>query len=61
MNIYDLAGNVREWIFEYTNSYDFAKGGDYGDNGKEITINSMGQYDKGYSFQHMGFRITLWK
>ena len=61
INIYDLAGNVREWLFEYTNSYDFAKGGDYGDSGKEITINSIGQYDKGYFYQHMGFRIALWK
>ena len=64
LNIYDLAGNVREWILEqYTseNSYPCAvRGGSYNDNGAENQASCHSHRSTTNSSSAYGFRPALW-
>ena len=64
MNIYDFAGNVREWTLEHANENQYRlssyRGGDYDDLGSEY---SMANRDYNYTtegFNSFGFRATLY-
>ena len=59
-NIYDLAGNVWEWINEVTNySYRIIRGGSYNDDGEySVSYRFSGKATATYDFR--GFRIALY-
>ena len=61
-NIYDMAGNVREWTMEACNTEKrIARGGDYGnDSGLRIPASNRNDFDVSYSVDWIGFRIALY-
>ena len=64
MNIYDLAGNVREWTLEYTatTSYPCAsRGGDCDCDGSSSPASRRSYYGTTYSYNDVGFRPSLFK
>ena len=60
-NIYDLAGNVREWTSEKAGSYDFIyRGGSYDDDGSGDPVSYRG-YTYAFSTDvGIGFRLRLY-
>ena len=60
-NIYDLAGNVREWTMEQSGTaYKINRGGNYKSSGSEITLSTRsGDYPE-HSDNSLGFRIALY-
>ena len=63
MNIYDIAGNVREWTREFytTDSPCVFRGGSCYYNGSYYPAKSRGDNDTSYSNNDVGFRLGLWK
>ena len=61
-NIYDLAGNVREWTMEsYLDTGRFARGGDYYNNGMDTPASvRYGNLSPSSSTGEFGFRIALY-
>ena len=61
-NIYDLAGNVREWTMEsYLDTGRFARGGDYYTNGfAQPASVRLGNLSPSTSNGEYGFRLTLY-
>ena len=62
-NIYDIAGNVWEFIFE--NTFNSAvpcvsRGGDYGISGSSFQASSRRSYNIASSVNYIGFRISLY-
>ncbi len=62
MNIYDIAGNLREWTLEFYNASSpcVYRGGSYVDSGSLFPAKSS-YYDNSSSYNFLGFRIGLWK
>ena len=63
MNIYDIAGNVWEWTLEYTsrsNSPCANRGGDYNSAGSDYPTSYRSYRNTTYSYNHVGFRISLY-
>ena len=63
MNIYDIAGNVREWTqenFDTTNP-SVARGGSYGNSNVEFSAKVRVSYSGDFFKEYIGFRIGLWK
>ena len=61
-NIYDMAGNVREWTMEgcYTEKR-IARGGDYGVQGGIVTpASNRNDFDVSVPLDYIGFRIALY-
>ena len=64
MNIYDLAGNVREWTLEYTASTGnpcALRGGEYGNTGSSNPASDRVRSSTSYSGDFIGFRPSLYK
>ena len=64
MNIYDLAGNVREWTLEYTattSSPCALRGGYFNDYGSSSSASSRYNFSTTYSDRLIGFRPSLFK
>jgi len=63
MNIYDIAGNEREWTLEFYNNDNqcVGRGISYDDNGLSDSAKSRDYSKNDYSNYHIGFRIGLWK
>ena len=66
MNIYDLAGNVREWTLEKPNDSDFhcwIRSGCFASNSASNSAQSRHYFnpDTGYSNLDVGFRVSLFK
>ena len=62
-NIYDIAGNVWEFIFENTLNSAVpcvSRGGDYGISGSSIQASSRRSYNIASSVNYIGFRISLY-
>lgn len=61
-NIYDLAGNVREWTMEsYLDTGRFTRGGDYYTNGfTQPASVRLGNLSPSTSNGEFGFRLTLY-
>ena len=65
-NIYDLAGNVYEWTMEsYDTFYRVIRGGNYNRTGADYpssrrSYNSPSHSNPSYSYDHFGFRLTLY-
>ena len=60
-NIYDLAGNVREWTMEsYGKIYRVARGGNYTATGYVSPTSRRDYTLPYYNFDYIGFRITLY-
>lgn len=62
LNIYDLAGNVHEWILEYTSLTGFpcAIRGGYYNNGTEYPAFYHDNLSITYSDNSVGYRPALW-
>ena len=62
-NIYDIAGNEREWTLEFYNNDNqcVGRGISYDDNGLSDSAKSRDYSKNDYSNYHIGFRIGLWK
>ena len=64
-NIYDLAGNLSEWTYNYakdaSNNFAGGNGGNYLSNGNDTgaTASSYGTYNAMQSFKQVGFRVGL--
>ena len=60
-NIYDLAGNVREWTNEaYSTSWRIARGGDYANKGTDNPASGHGDSNPVYGYDNLGFRPALY-
>ena len=60
-NIYDLAGNVAEWTMEsYNASFRVYRGGFYGITGSYGPASSRSNDYPSYSYDILGFRVTLY-
>ena len=60
-NIYDLAGNVREWTMEASFSdYRVDRGGYYNSNGSSVPAPYRDGYGPGNAYGSYGFRPTLY-
>ena len=60
-NIYDLAGNVRDWTMEASSSYSrVSRGGDYYYNGDGYPADNRYNYIPSYSFSFYGCRSALY-
>lgn len=60
-NIYDFAGNVKEWTQErYKSSYRVIRGGDYGINGGNYPVAYRACGNPNTHCNHTGFRATLY-
>ena len=63
MNIYDIAGNVWEWILENTSSTHAPcayRGGGYYRTGSNYPASSRGNDSTTFSSSNIGFRVSLW-
>lgn len=61
-NIYDMGGNIYEWIMEscYT-EYRVVRGGDFSISGRDVPSSSRGYDDPGLADdEEGGFRVTLY-
>ena len=60
-NIYDLAGNVRDWTTEASSSDERVdRGGAYNDDGSDFPASNRYFYDSGNSYGVIGFRPALY-
>ena len=60
-NIYDLAGNVKEWTMESTNtSVRVNRGGDYGNSGQSDPASNRDNNRPNNTNSYIGFRIALY-
>ena len=60
-NIYDLAGNVREWTMESnTNSNRIGRGGSLSNTGLYGPVSSRSTYDASFMHDNVGFRVMLY-
>ena len=60
-NIYDLAGNVREWIMEsYDTNRRVNRGGSYGYSGSVYPASTRSGNFPSHSVSSIGFRVTLY-
>lgn len=60
-NIYDLAGNVREWTTEALNpSYRVGLGGGYYGGGSSYPASNRNIYYPSFSLSYLGFRLALY-
>ena len=60
-NIYDLAGNVAEWTMEsYNTLFRVFRGGDYDNRGADSPASNRDGCDPSNSYDHIGFRLTLY-
>ena len=60
-NIYDLAGNVEEWVMEsYSNNQRVFRGGDYEKTGDTIPVSVRYSYSQYYQNELIGFRVALY-
>ena len=63
MNIYDMAGNVKEWTLEYSSDGDHVcvgRGGNYYGDGNTNSIASRSCYLESHSYSSFGFRVTIY-
>ena len=62
-NIYDIAGNVREWTREFYNTRNpcVYRSGSYSDHGSDATAEYRIYDSTSDSFDYVGFRLGLWK
>ena len=62
-NIYDIAGNVREWTLEFNSTSNLCvfRGGSYYDDGSGNSAKNRISKDTSDSGSSLGFRIGLWK
>ena len=63
MNIYDIAGNVREWTLEYTSDSSdpcASRGGNYHNSGSYRPASYRKYNDTTYSDNYVGFRVSLY-
>ena len=62
-NIYDIAGNVREWTLEFRNTSSpcVNRGGSYNDDGSKLLAIHRNECFSNISYYDIGFRIGLWK
>ena len=62
-NIYDLAGNIREWTLEFISDNDscVSMGGSYYGNGSSTPVVSRKSNSTNDSYSSFGFRVGLWK
>ena len=60
-NIYDLAGNAREWTMEsYQSSYRIRRGGYYNNSGLDGPVSDRAQNEPSNALEFNGFRICLY-
>ena len=60
-NIYDLAGNVEEWTMEsFSTNYRVLRGGNYNNSGSSNPASYRNIGNPPYSFDRIGFRVTLY-
>ena len=60
-NIYDLAGNVREWTMESNNNSNrIGRGGSLSNTGLYGPVSSRSVYDTSFSHDNVGFRVTIY-
>lgn len=60
-NIYDLAGNVEEWIIDKNNGSYVTRGGKYYEkDGKETPINSSNAVEQNTKTNYIGYRAILY-
>ena len=59
-NIYDLAGNVWEWVSEISSTYFIGCGGGYYDNGSDDLLAGRGYNSAYVSDDDIGFRVRLY-
>ena len=60
-NIYDLAGNVREWVMEsYRTDVRIGRGGNYGDSGSGDPASDRNYNRPSYSDSYFGFRVAIY-
>ena len=59
-NIYDLAGNVREWTSEAYSSYFIDRGGSYNFDGSDYRVSCRNYYYANNTDDFIGFRLRLY-
>ncbi len=61
-NIYDIAGNIREWTLEFSNASNscVGRGGSYINNGSYDSAENRSNYHTGGFSDGIGFRISLY-
>lgn len=60
-NIYDMAGNVREWTMEtFSADSRVHRGGNYNDPGSNFPVTNRYGLNLNYSYTYLGFRVALY-